>query len=151
MTNLAVNPKTIAKKKPRGKPFAGKNDPRNNTAGAPKRGESWGEIIKRIGDMTPKEAAEHARTIAGKLASMGDGITLKEAVVVRVYASLLFEPQPGLLNSFMERAEGKIVNPVDVTSGGEAITKVIFEYIDSEDPAPETTPSAKANQTTAAA
>jgi hypothetical protein len=146
MNEFAVNPKTSVKKKPRGKPFAGKNDPRNNIAGAPKRGESWSEIIKRIGDMTPKEAAEHARTIAGKLAVMGDGITLKEAVVVRVYASLLFEPQPGLLNSFMERAEGKIVNPVDVTSGGEAITKVIFEYIDSEDTITETTPSAEANQ-----
>ena len=151
MSKLAVNPNVSAKKKPRGKPFAGKDDPRNNTAGAPKRGESWAEIIKRIGDMTPKEAAEHARIIAGKLASMGDGITLKEAVVVRVYASLLFEPQPGLLNSFMERAEGKVVNQVDVTTGGEAITKVIFEYIDSEDTITETTSSAETNQATAEA
>jgi hypothetical protein len=128
MSHLAVNPKTSAKQKPRGKPFSGKNDPRNNTAGAPKRGESWAEIIKRIGDMTPKEAAEHARSIAGKLASMGDGLTLKEAVVVRVYASLLFEPQPGLLNSFMERAEGKVSTPIDVTTDGEKITKVDFDY-----------------------
>ncbi len=118
MSQLAVNPKTSAKKKPRGKPFSGRDDPRNNINGAPKRGESWGEIIKRIGEMTPQEAAESARAIAGKLASMGNGITLKEAVVIRVYASLLFEPQPGLLNSFMDRAEGKVTEPIDLTSQG---------------------------------
>lgn len=114
---LAVNPKTSVKKKPRGKPFTGKADPRNNLVGAPKRGESWAEIIKRIGDMTPIEAADHANEIAKQLRKIGGGLTLKEAVVVRVYAALLFEPQASLLNTFMERAEGKVAQPIEGNIG----------------------------------
>lgn len=115
----AANSKAATKAKPRGKPW--KKGQSGNPAGAPKRGESWAEIIKRIGDMTPIEAAEHAKAIAGKLRTMGNALTLKEAVVVRVYAALLFEPSASLLNAFMERAEGKVQDRVDVTSGGQAL------------------------------
>ena len=125
----ADNSGKVRRKMPVGKPFV--KGQSGNPKGGPKRGESWAEIIKRIGNMTPVEAAAHAQTIAGKLKAMGDGLTLKEAVVIRVYASLLFEPQPGLLNSFMERAEGKIVNPVDVTSGGQVL-EVIFRDTNAE-------------------
>ncbi len=97
--------------KPRGKPFP--KGVSGNPKGAPKRGESWADIIKRIGDMSPIEAAQHAQMIAGKLKQLGGEITLKEAVVIRVYASLLFEPTASLLNSFMERAEGKVVQPIE--------------------------------------
>lgn len=103
-----------------------------NPAGAPKRGESWSEIIKRIGDMTPIEAAEHAKAIAGKLRSMGDGLTLKEAVVVRVYAALLFEPSASLLNSFMERAEGKVADSFNLNNTGELLVRVIKASDDSD-------------------
>ena len=116
MTKSTVNPQTTAKK-PRGKPFTGKNDPRNNLAGAPKRGESWAEIIKRIGEMTPVEAADRANEIAKQLRKLGGGLTLKEAVVIRVYAALMFDPNASLLNSFMERAEGKVVQPVSGNIG----------------------------------
>jgi len=67
--------------------------------------------------MTPVEAAQHAEAIAKKLKVIGDGVTLKEAVVIRVYASLMFEPTASLLNSFMERAEGKVVQPVSGNVG----------------------------------
>jgi hypothetical protein len=63
--------------------------------------------------MTPVEAADHANEIAKQLRKIGGGLTLKEAVVVRVYAALLFEPQASLLNSFMERAEGKVAQPIE--------------------------------------
>jgi len=138
MSKSAANSKKAAK--PRGKPWPkGKS---GNPAGAPKRGESWAEIIKRIGEMTPIEAADHANSIAGKLRVMGDGLTLKEAVVVRVYASLLFEPSASLLNSFMERAEGKMKDEVDLTTGGE---KVIFEIVRKEIPNPVADPTPKAD------
>ncbi len=119
---------TVANKKTAGKPHRWPKGVSGNPKGAPKKGESWAEIIKRVGEMTPQEAADHARAIAGKLVSMGDGITLKEAVVIRVYASLLFEPQPGLLNSFMDRAEGKVTEPVDITSKGEKVGEVSEVY-----------------------
>ena len=120
----------ITKKKPRGKPFTGKGDPRNGD-GAPKRGESWAEIIKQVGDMTPKEAANMCRAVAGKLATIGDGVTLKQAVVLRVFAALMFDPQPGLLNSFMERAEGKVKDEQE-HSGQVTIT---VNYADAAAPA----------------
>lgn len=92
-----------------------KDNPQNvNLKGAPKRGESWAEIIHRIGNMTPVEAAEHAKAIAGKLKSMGDGMTLKEAVVIRGYAALLFEPSSSLMNVYMDRTEGKVKDTLDL-------------------------------------
>src|SRR3989304_5619911 len=102
-----------AKAKPRGKPFTGRDDPRVNLKGAPKRGESWTEIIKRYGEMTPGEAAKESLELAKKLLDIGEGITLKQAVVLRVYAALLFEPQPGLLNIFLERAEGALTHRME--------------------------------------
>lgn len=103
-----------------------------NPKGAPRKGESWAEIIKRVGDMTPIEAAEHANAIAGKLRQIGGTLTLKEAVIVRVYAALLFEPNASLLNAFMERAEGKVQDKLDVTSGGD---KLIIEIVKASDEA----------------
>ena len=116
---MAVNSKNTAKKPP-GKPFT-KGDPRINRAGAPKRGESWAEIIDRIGNMTPIEAAEHAHAIAGKLKQMGGAMTLKEAVVIRGYAALLFEPTSSLMNVYMDRTDGKVKEQIDVTSNGQTL------------------------------
>lgn len=131
------------KGKPRGKPW--KKGQSGNPAGAPKRGESWAEIIKRVGDMTPAEAAQFARGIAGKLASLGDGITLKEAVVLRVFASLMFEPTAAMLAVLMERAEGKVQDKVDLTSDGEAL-KVVIEHVRATDTDTGTAPGASADQ-----
>jgi len=90
-----------------------------NPNGAPKRGESWAEIIKYVGDLTPSEAAEMSQQVAGKLRSIGDGVTLKQAVVLRVFAALMFEPQPGLLNAFIERTEGKVKDQVELSGDEE--------------------------------
>jgi hypothetical protein len=78
-----------------------------NKAGSPK-GRRWADIISEIGELTPVEAAEHFKKIMGKLKTMGDGITLKEAVVARVYADLLFDPSAPLLKEFIERTDGKM-------------------------------------------
>ena len=83
-----------------------KGTPPPNPKGAPKRGESWAEIIGRVGDMTPAEAATASLELSKQLLKIGEGVTLKEAVVLRVYGALLFDPNPGLLNAFMNRVEG---------------------------------------------
>ena len=85
-----------------------------NPAGRPREGESWASLIKSIGDMTPKAAAAKCKALAGQMDKLGDGVTLKEAVVLAVYASLMMDPNPGLLNAFMDRAEGKVSQPVAV-------------------------------------
>ena len=83
-----------------------------NPKGGPKRGQSWQEIYKTIGNMTPQEAADYCRAVAGKIASIGDKVTLKEAVVLRVYTALLFDPDARLLNVVMDRDEGKVTQTV---------------------------------------
>lgn len=64
--------------------------------------------------MTPKAAAEKCKALAGQMSKVGDGVTLKEAVVLSVYASLMFDPNPGLLNAFMDRAEGKVPQKLEI-------------------------------------
>lgn len=100
-----------------------------NPKGAPKRGESWTEIIKRVGDLTPSEAAATSLELAKQLLKIGDGLTLKEAVVLRVYGALLFEPNPGLLNAFMNRAEGMPTQAVELSGPDKKeITIRAFDY-----------------------
>ena len=108
-----ANTKKTGKRKPT--PSAWKKGQSGNPHGAPKRGESWREIWDKIGNLTPKEAAEHSKVIAAQIASIGDKVTLKEAVALRVYTSLLFEPSSGLLNAVMERTDGKVMQPIGVS------------------------------------
>ena len=112
MANPANKAKTGKRK---ASPSAWKPGQSGNPKGRPPTGESWGELIKKIGDLTPTEAAKACKAIAGQLAAIGNDVTLKEAVVLRVYASLLFEPQPGLLNIFIDRAEGKVADKLVLT------------------------------------
>ena len=91
-----------------------KGTPSPNPHGAPKRGQSLKDIAKTIGDMTPTEAADWCSEIANRIKSIGDGVTLKEAVVLRIYTSLLFEPDARLFDAIMNRDEGKVSQPVEV-------------------------------------
>lgn len=79
-----------------------------NPAGRPSTGESWADLIKKYGDMTAAEVAELSLELAKDYLKMGEGVTLKQGVVLSVFRSLLHEPQPGLFNALMERAEGKV-------------------------------------------
>jgi len=120
-----------AKGKPRGKPLAKGYDPRRNLEGAPKRGTSWAELYNFYGDMTPVEAAEHVGKIANKLKAYGDRITLKEAVVITVYSSMLFSPSPGLLSTMQDRMEGKVKEQIQIdglldVEGLSAVMKKVY-------------------------
>jgi len=90
-----------------------------NPYGAPKHGESWAAVIKRISNMTADEIA----TLVGKDNELGQqllqlpkNVAMKELVTARVLASLMFEPTPGLWNGLMERAEGRVPLSVDITT-----------------------------------
>ncbi len=100
-----------------------------NPKGAPKRGESWAETIKAISDMTPAQAAEWCNQVAGKLKSIGDDVSLKQAVTLRVFAALMFDPQPGLFNAVMERTEGKVADRVE-HSGSVTLIEVDIDGAD---------------------
>ena len=116
-----------ATSKKRGNPNWKKGGPSPNPAGAPKRGQSWKELWNEIGNMTPLEAANYCKAIAGQLASIGANVTLKEAVTLRVYAALLFEPDARLLNSVMDRDEGKVTQPMSVETWRDKVITLLRE------------------------
>ena len=102
-----------------------------NPKGAPKRGESWAEIIKRFGELTSGEAAQMSLELSKQFLSIGEGVTLKQAVVLRVYGALLFDPDARLLNAFMDRAEGKVTQPITVDDiTGKQDTELVDEFSD---------------------
>lgn len=108
-----------------------------NPKGAPKRGESWAETIKQVCEMTPKELADllGARNELGRqFRQMPQDVTMKQLIIARVCAALMFEPQAGLFNALMERAEGKVTSTLDVTSGGDKLgpTVIIFKDADND-------------------
>lgn len=109
---MVDNKKSTKTTKRRGNKAWVKGGASPNPKGAPKRGQSWKEIYNTIGNLTPKEAAEYCRAVAGKIGTIGDQVTLKEAVVLRVYAALLFDPDARLLGLVMDRDEGKVTQPV---------------------------------------
>jgi len=104
--NRKVAQKAAAKKRPQ----TWKPGKSGNPKGAPKRGESWTELIKSIGEMTGEQVAAFAGNLGAEFAKMPQGVTLKTLVVMRVYGQMINEPSPGLLNAFMERAEGKVAD-----------------------------------------
>jgi hypothetical protein len=85
-----------------------KGQPSPNPAGRPSAGESWADLIKKYGDMTAGEVAELSLELAKDYLKMGEGVTLKQGVILSVFRSLMHDPQPGLFNALMERAEGKV-------------------------------------------
>ena len=64
-------------------------------------------------------------------ASFPKGVQIKYSVFYRVIISLMNEPTPGLLKELLDRIEGKVTSPVDVTSKGEQITntKEIYDSV----------------------
>lgn len=101
-----------------------KGTPPPNPKGRPADGESWSAIIKEISEMTVDEIVilvGKDNDLGRQFALMPKKIMMKKLVVARVLAALMFEPSAGLWNSLMERAEGKIQDNVDITSGGEKI------------------------------
>jgi len=114
----SANTKVTEKRKP--PPTAWKKGQSGNPKGAPRRGMSWAELIKDVGELTPPEAAAKSLELSKQFLKIGDGVTLKEAVVLRVYGALLFDPNPGLLNAFMDRVEGKVKQAVEMTWQEEA-------------------------------
>ena len=87
-----------------------------NPKGAPKRGESWSEIIKVIGNLTPTAAAEWAAAIAKRLKPIGDRVTLREAALISAFAGTIFDPQASILNFLADHEEGRVpTRPITLT------------------------------------
>src|SRR4030067_1308693 len=91
----------------------------NPKGGRPKSTESWGAIFAEIGGLTGAAAAKRCHSIAGQLSGIGGDVTLKEAVAMRVYSALIFEPSGSLLQKVMDHMEGKRPTPMSIHWRGE--------------------------------
>jgi len=111
----SANTKRTEKRQP--PPTAWKPGQSGNPNGAPKRGESWREIIDSVGKMFAEEVeAEVGNNDLGRAyRQLPRGIAMKRLVVMRVFAALMFEPTAGLWNPLMERVEGKVIQPISVS------------------------------------
>lgn len=141
MTTKSANT-TKTRRKPK---TAWKPGQSGNPAGAPKRGESWAEIIKTVGDLTPEELVTKAVPQWLKaFKGMPKGVTFKELVVIRAFASLLDESSASLFNALMDRADGKVQDRVQVNDGD--ALKVVIEYANTQNNVAEATPGTDADK-----
>jgi len=105
-------------KKKRGNPKWVKGGKSPNPSGRPKDGESWAAIIKAVGDMYPADIISFVgknNDLGRMLAKLPQDVQMKYLVVSRVFSSLMFEPSSSLWKELMERAEGKVITPINVS------------------------------------
>jgi hypothetical protein len=103
-----------------------KGGPSPNPAGRPRDGESWAAIIKAVGDMYPTDILAfigESNDLGRALKQYPANVQMKYLVTARVFSALMFEPTQGLWKELMERAEGKVISPVDITTKNESLNK----------------------------
>ena len=115
-----------------------------NPAGAPKRGESWAEVIKQIGNMQVEEVVQMIANWLPTLKKAPKGITLKQLVVTRAFVGLANEPSASLMNVLMDRAEGKVPQPI--TGADEGPLEVLVRYAEGRDSPAEPASGAETDQ-----
>lgn len=86
-----------------------------NKAGAPKRGQSWQESVKRLTDMTREELIGYVgkTTRLGKLLQeLPPKVPIKDALLLTAIIQFGRDPNPRLLATLMDREEGKPNQPI---------------------------------------
>jgi hypothetical protein len=132
------------------RPFV-KGDPRINRKGAPPRGQSWKETVKRITDMTREEAIAYVgptSKIGRQLKELSPEMPLKDAIVFATIIAYGREPNARMLSALMDREDGKPEQPIGLDVKANVTQRVIIEYAgdSDENQTAETTPRAESNQ-----
>jgi hypothetical protein len=116
------------------RPFV-KGDPRINRKGRTK-GPSWGEVVKRITDMTREEAIAYvgpASKLGRQLKELPDNMPLKDAVIFATIIAYGREPNARMLSTLMDREDGKPVQPISGDTDKPLVIKIIKASDESED------------------
>lgn len=116
MTNTVNNANNKASRYRGLKPFV-KGDPRINRKGAPVRGQSWRETVKRITDMTREEAIAYVgptSKIGKQLKELSADMPIKDAIVFATIIAYGREPNARMLQALMDREEGKPEQAIDL-------------------------------------
>lgn len=121
MVAKTANNSQTDKPKRKAPPKAWKPGQSGNPNGRPREGESWAGIIRELSNMTADEMAEMVgprNELGQQLKKLPKNVQMKKLIVARVMTSLMFEPTSSLLNTLMERAEGKVPDVIDATIDG---------------------------------
>lgn len=92
-----------------------------NREGAPKRGQTWQESIKRITDMTREEAIEYVgknTRIGRMLKELPPKLPLKDGLIFASIIAYGREPNARMLQALTDREEGKPAQTVTNLNGG---------------------------------
>ena len=92
-----------------------------NPNGRPRDGESWASVLTWASNLTGEEAAKIVPQELARFFRPLKGLQLKQAIVLRIMAALLFDPSSALFNAVLDRIEGKVPQPVDMNWRAEAI------------------------------
>ena len=127
---MTDNSQRTVKKRGKGKPFT-KNDPRINRRGAPVRGQSYAEAVKRLSDLTNEELADFfgRNTPLGKqFLQQPKDVVSRDVVIGRAIITLENDFDSRGFGQLTDRSEGKPEQPI--TGDADKPLKVIIEYSD---------------------
>ncbi len=98
------------KKTKRGNPAWKKGGASPNPSGRPKDGESWAGVFKDLANKNSEELAElfGSNDLGKAYKNFPKGVQMKYLIGGRILAAIMHDPMASLLNSYMERMEGKV-------------------------------------------
>src|SRR5690349_19988090 len=131
MTRKSANTATTDKR--RAPKSAWKPGQSGNPAGRPKDGESWASIIAAVGNMYPEDILVFVgrnNDLGREIVQLPKNVQMKYLVTARIFAALMFDPNPRLWASLMDRAEGKVMQPIG--GDNEKPIKIVVEYADTK-------------------
>ena len=89
-----------------------------NPNGRPKDGESWSAIFSEVVNMDTEDILSFIPSnnpLGREIAKMPKKVQMKYLIAIRVSQALMFEPSSGLLNSVMERMDGKVKDKLELS------------------------------------
>jgi len=110
-----------------------------NPKGRPKDDESWSGIIRRVGNMTSDEIVDIIgvnNDLGREIAKYPKNVQMKWVLILRVFASQMFDPNGVMFRELMDRLEGRVPfraevdGKLEVTGLDQLIERVYGEIVD---------------------
>ena len=126
----------MAGNNPTGKGGFGERPQDINKGGAPRKGQSWSETIKRLTDMTRDEAIAYvggAKTRLGRLLKeLPANVPIKDALILAYIIQFGREPSASFLAGLADREDGKPKQAVSLT-GEENAPPIVVKVVRASD------------------